>query len=106
MPKLISLYIRHVLIGFGLAAVFVAALLWFDVAHLWHLVSTSDIGFLAVFLLWFSNGIVFAGVQFGIAVTRMSDPEDGSGGRREPRKPMHQPVPVPIKAAKGADQPR
>ncbi|MFT6452502.1 MAG: hypothetical protein ACJA06_002003 [Halocynthiibacter sp.] len=100
MPKLISLYIRHVLIGFALAGVFVAGLLWFDVAHLGHLVSTSDIGILAVFLLWFSNGIVFAGVQFGIAVTRMSGSEDGSGGHRKPRKPVQmaapKPVPVPV----------
>jgi hypothetical protein len=36
---------------------------------------------LAVFLLWFMNGIVFAGVQFGWAVMAMSEPrDDGRGG--------------------------
>ena len=39
MPELIKLYIRNVAIGFCLAAVFVAMLLWFDVQGLWHLVS-------------------------------------------------------------------
>lgn len=81
MPKLIKLYIRNVLIGFAVAAAFVAMLLWFDVMHLWQLVSTSPNGPLAVFLLWFMNGIVFAGVQFGWAVMSMAEPRDnGRGG--------------------------
>lgn len=68
MPKLIRLYITNVLIGFAIAAAFVAMLLWFNLGNLGSLVANSDAGLLAVFLLWFSNGIVFAGVQFGIAV--------------------------------------
>ena len=84
MPRLIRLYIRQVLIGFALSAAFVGALMWFDVARLWSLVSHSDVGPLAVFLLWLFNGIVFAGVQFGIAIMRMADTGDGSGGKRRP----------------------
>ena len=34
MPKLIALYIRSVAIGFGLSAVFLGLMLWFDVAGL------------------------------------------------------------------------
>jgi len=83
MPKLVRLYITHVLIGFAIAATFVAGLLWFNVANLWHLVSHSPSGVLAVFLLWFSNGIIFAGVQFGIAVMNLKDDDgDQGGGRR------------------------
>jgi len=86
MPKLIKLYITHVAIGFGIAAVFVAMLLWFNVANLWHLVSNTEAGMLAVLMLWVSYDIVFAGVQFGIAVMRMKDDDDDDrgGGTRAP----------------------
>ena len=44
MPKLIRLYITHVIIGFVIAGAFVGMLLWFNIANLWHLVSHSDKG--------------------------------------------------------------
>ena len=98
MPKLIAMYIVNVAIGFGLAGVFVGMLLWFDIANLWHLVSHSDKGWLAVLLLWVSNGIVFAGVQFGIAVMRMKDDDDddgpGGGLRQHVMRQDHATVPV------------
>ena len=98
MPKLIRMYIVNVAIGFGLAAVFVGMLLWFNIANLWHLVSHSDKGWLAVLLLWVSNGIVFAGVQFGIAVMRMKDDDDddgpGGGLRQHVMRPDYAPIPV------------
>lgn len=86
MPKLIRLYIVNVLIGFALAAAFVAMLLWFNIANMWHLVSHSDQGILAVLVLWLANGIVFAGVQFAIAVMRLKDDDDDEprGGHRQP----------------------
>ncbi|GGH29957.1 hypothetical protein SAMN05444007_105263 [Cribrihabitans marinus] len=80
MPKLIRLYITHVLIGFGVAALFIGGLLWLNVGNLWHLISTSDIGLMAVFVLWFANGIVFAGVQFALAVMGMAEKKDGPRG--------------------------
>ncbi|WP_026758334.1 hypothetical protein [Sediminimonas qiaohouensis] len=84
MPKLIRLYIKHVLIGFGIAGAFVAMLLYFNVASLWHLVTHSDAGLLAVVVLWFANGIVFAGVQFAIAVMNLKDEDDDDqGGKRD-----------------------
>jgi len=76
MPKLVRLYIRHTLIGFAIAAAFVAALLAFDIANLWHLVTHSDVGVMAVALLVIFNGIVFSGVQFGIAIMRMGASEE------------------------------
>ena len=101
MPKLIRLYIVNVLIGFGIAAAFVGMLLWFDIARLWHLVSTSDKGLLAVFVLWFAHGIVFAGVQFAIAVMKMKDDDDDEprGGLRERvAPPRREPVLVRVPA--------
>lgn len=96
MPKLIRMYITNVLIGFAIAAAFVAMLLYFNLGNLWHLVTHSDQGVLAVVILWFANGIVFAGVQFAIAVMRMKDDDEGNGGgRRDPiRVDMTRLVPV------------
>ncbi len=82
MPKLIRLYIRHSLIGFGLGALFVALLLWFDVAGLWGLVSNDKAALLAVFILWFFNGAPFAAVQFGYAVMNLAERPEGGGGLR------------------------
>ncbi|MGV6847724.1 MAG: hypothetical protein ACWA5A_05030 [Marinibacterium sp.] len=84
MPDVFKIYVRQCLIGFGIAAVFVAVLLWFDVAGLRSLIAGSDIGLMALFMLWFFNGIVFAGVQFGIHVMMMAEREDdGGAGRRQ-----------------------
>ena len=86
MPDLIKMYIRQTAIGFVLSAVFVALLLSMNVVNLWHLVTHSDVGFLAVFLLWLFNGIVFAGVQFGISIMLMKydDDDDDDDDRGHP----------------------
>lgn len=96
MPELIKLYIRHVLIGFAIAAAFVAMLLWFNVMNMWHLISTSDVGLLALVVLWFAHGIVFAGVQFGWAIMAMAEPPKGSGGKRQ--RVFLRPAPVAHRA--------
>ncbi len=83
MPELIKLYIRHVIIGFAIAAAFVGMLLWFNVMNMWHLISTSDVGILALVVLWFAHGIVFAGVQFAIAIMLMAEPTSRGGGKRQ-----------------------
>ena len=82
MPRLIRLYIQQIAIGFGAAAVFVVLLLGFDIAGLRHLVAVSSDGPLTIFLLWMFNGIVFAGVQFAIAIMGMSgdDHDDDDDG--------------------------
>lgn len=96
MPKLVKLYIRNVIIGFAIAGAFVAMLLWFNVMNLWYLVTHSDAGVMAVFLLWFMNGIVFAGVQFAWAVMSMAESKDsGRGGTPV----AHDFKPVPVQAA-------
>lgn len=82
MPALVRLYIRQVAIGFAIAAAFTALLLWFDVAGLRHLVTHTAEGPLAVVLLVVFNGIVFSGVQFGIAVMRLAErPRDDGRGK-------------------------
>ena len=89
MPDLVRLYITHAIIGFALSAVMVAGILWFDVAGLGRLVAASDVGGLAVLMLWLFNGMVFAGVQFAVAIMGMAeddDDDDDDGGHfaREP----------------------
>ena len=83
MPPLVRLYIRSIAFGFALAALFTGLLIGLDVAHLRHLVLSSPMGWLAVVMLVIFNGIVFSGVQFGIAVMRMADPQPPRGGRRQ-----------------------
>ena len=80
MPELVKLYIRNVIIGFGIAAVFVGMLFWFNIMNLWTLVSGSDVALLAILILWFMNGIVFAGVQFGWAVMSLAEKDDTPRG--------------------------
>jgi TRAP-type C4-dicarboxylate transport system permease small subunit len=83
MPKLIRLYIVNVAIGFGIALAFVSALVWMDVANLRHLVMETEMGWLAFAMMVMFNGVVFAGVQFGIAVMRLAEPEEPpQGGKR------------------------
>ncbi len=85
MPKLVRVYIKNVLVGFALSAAFVAALLYMNVGNLWHLISTSDMGWIAVLMLFMFNGIVFAGVQFAFVIMRMEQRDDTpKGGKRQP----------------------
>lgn len=94
MPKLIRLYIVNVAIGFAIAAAFVVGLIWLDVGGLQRLILHSPMGWVAGLMLVMMNGVVFAGVQFAIAVMRMAEPEDTPpGGRRERL------VPAPVPAA-------
>jgi len=108
MPKLVQLYIKNVLIGFAIAAAFVAMLLWFNVMNLWGLVSQSSDGLLAVFLLWFMNGIVFAGVQFAWVIMSMA--EKGQGPRGGTPVAHHSGAqhlePVRVEAQQGSKQAR
>ena len=100
MPELIRLYIRNILLGFLLAVIFTAALVVLDVAHLRHLTLETSGGWLALVLLVVFNTIVFAGVQFAIAIMRMAEPEEGPPrGTRAPVTAA-EPVAVPATAAR------
>lgn len=98
MPKLIALYIRSVAIGFGLSVAFLALMLWQDVANLRHLIFGSDMGLVAAAMVIVFNGIIFAGVQFGIAVMKLADKDDGPrGGLRDLILPeINSQIPIPV----------
>jgi len=107
MPQLVRLYIRNIVFGAGLSAAFVGLLMYFNVANLRHLILSSDIGYIAVALLFTFNTVVFAGVQFAIAVMRMAEDETPPGGGKRDAIPagldkaasmVAVPVPVEPKA--------
>ena len=75
MPRLIRLYIRQCLLGLAVGIGFSMVLVALNVANLGHLVTNVDGGWLAFALLSLFNGLVFAGVQFGITIMRMRDDE-------------------------------
>ncbi len=81
MPNLVRLYIRECLLGFALAILFSMALVILNVANLGHLVSEVEGGWLAFAMLCVFNGIVFAGVQFGITVMRLGGASEGDDDR-------------------------
>ncbi len=104
MPKLVRFYIRHCLIGFGISAVFVGMLLAFDVMNLRHLILNDEAAALAIFVLWFLNGIVFASVQFGYAIMQLAKDDDSKSGGK--RITVHVPRDaVPVRVAAGGRAP-
>ena len=100
MPKLVRLYIRHCLIGYGLSALFVGLIFWFNIGNLWHLVSTSDVGLMATVVFVILNGTVFAGVQFAFAVMSMAEKPQDKGGNG-PGLVAADPVVVPVASRGG-----
>ncbi len=75
MPELIRLYIRQCLLGLAIGIAFSMVLAAANVANIGHLVTNVDGGWLAFALLSLFNGLVFAGVHFGITIMRMNDDE-------------------------------
>ena len=78
-PNLLRLYLRHCAVGFALSAIFVALILWANVGNLTGLILGSDIGWRAVFLLWFFHGTLFGGLQFAVMVMLNVDRDDDDG---------------------------
>ncbi len=97
MTELVRMYIRHCLIGFAIACAFTGGLLFFNVVNLWHLVTHTSGGLIAVVMLVVFNTIVFAGVQFSIAIMRMAEPEPKTP--RGPRAPVVTRIPAQVPAA-------
>ena len=102
MPRIFRFYILHCVIGFAVAGLFVAALLYLNVGNLWHLIKGSDIGLMAVTVFWVLNGIVFAGVQTAISVWAMAERRDNDGQGGTPVAAL---VPAPAKTDRGRIEP-
>ncbi|NCM96254.1 MAG: hypothetical protein AUK60_08775 [Rhodobacteraceae bacterium CG2_30_10_405] len=102
MPKLIRLYLINVAVGFALALAFLALLLWADVAHLRHLVLETNLGWLAGVMMVVGNGMVFSGVQFGIAVMLMAEDDAGPKGGKRQRVALDKPLHAKVAAGQAA----
>lgn len=76
MPLLVRFLLRHALIGVGLGALFVGALVLLDVGRLGTLAGQSASGLVALTVLTCAVGITFGSVQMGFAIMLMSEDED------------------------------
>lgn len=95
MPDHIKLILRHAAYGGVISIVFVAMLLWFNVVNLWHLVTHTADGPLALVVLTVLCWITFGSVQIGIKIMMMTDDDDQGGGKRAP-EPIMDPRAIPI----------
>lgn len=83
MPVAIRFMVLHGLLGFGLAALFVGAVLWSDPGGVGRLILTQG-GLPVIALLWFFTGLTFGSVQIGAAVMLQDGRDDAPrGGRRQ-----------------------
>src|SRR3954451_21183780 len=73
MP-LLRFFALQVAIGFGIAAVFMAALLLADPGGLGTLLLAPSTGLLPPVLLWLLTGLTFGGVQFAAALALAAGP--------------------------------
>lgn len=97
-PDLIKLYIKSCAIGFVLSAVFVGLLLGFDVMGLGGLIARSDMAIVAILMMWVLNGVVFAGVQFAIAIMGMADDDDDDDNDKGRKIPIRIGSPIQVHA--------
>lgn len=95
MPDYIKLILRHAAYGGVIAVVFVATLLWMNVGNLWHLVTHTAEGPLALVVMTLLFWITFGSVQIGIRIMMMGDDDDKGGGKRAP-EPLAIRVPVRV----------
>lgn len=84
VPVAVRFMVLHGLVGFGLATLFVGALLWADPGGVGQLILKQG-GLPVIGLLWFFSGLTLGSVQIGTAVM-LKDGEDDAprGGRRQP----------------------
>lgn len=88
MPPHVLFLARHALIGFAIAALFVGAMVGFDVGGFATLAGKSGAGPLAVAVLTFFLGLTFASVQMGAAIMLLpKDDGDASRGGGSARAP-------------------
>jgi hypothetical protein len=95
IPTAVRFMLLHGLIGFGLSALFVGAVLWADPGGVGRLILREG-GLPVIALLWFFTGLTFGSVQIGAAVMLQDGRDDAPRGGRRQRLPL---VPVPARAA-------
>jgi hypothetical protein len=97
----------HAAIGFGIATLFVTALLLADPGGLGTLLQPARSGLLPVCLLWLFSGLTFGAAQFAIALglASGSEPRGGKGSLSVSPWAALRPARVPV-VARAAGRPR
>lgn len=83
MPPLISLVLRHAVVGLLLALAFTGLVLWTDLAGIRHLVTHTAEGPIALVVFVVLCTITFGSVQIGIRIMALGRDHDADGD--EPR---------------------
>ena len=96
MPHHIRFILRHAALGFGIAFAFVVMLLAFDVAGLWHLVTHTAEGPIALGVLFILCGITFGSAQVGYKIMTMGEDDGEEGGKRDAIR-SYDAIPVPVR---------
>ncbi|BDG72089.1 hypothetical protein [Roseomonas fluvialis] len=92
VPIAVRFMVLNGLVGFGLAAIFVGAVLWADPGGVGRLILREG-GLPVIGLLWFFTGLTFGSVQIGAAVMLQDGRDDAPrGGRRQGVTPVLVPV--------------
>ena len=99
MPAHIRFILRHAAYGVVIALAFVAMLLIFDVGGLWHLVTHTAEGPIAVLMLVVFCTITFGSAQIGYKIMTLGeeDKDDDQGGKRDAVFTLDA-IPVPVRA--------
>ena len=97
MPDHIRFILRHAAFGFVIAAAFVGMLLAFDVAGLWHLVTHTAEGPIALAVLFVLCSITFGSAQVGYKIMTMTDDSDDDQRGRRDGVGTFDAVPVPVR---------
>ncbi|MBW6399609.1 hypothetical protein KPL78_17250 [Roseomonas sp. HJA6] len=97
IPVAVRFMIMHGLIGFGLSALFVAAVLWADPGGVGRLILKHG-GVPVVAMLWFFSGLTFGSVQIGAAIMLRDGRDEPPRGRRLRLQAIPVPVTVPARA--------
>lgn len=97
MPHHIRFILRHAALGFGIAFAFVGMLLAFDVAGLWHLVTHTAEGPIALGVLFILCGITFGSAQVGYKIMTMGDDDDADRGGKRDAIGSYDAIPVPVR---------
>lgn len=98
MPDHIKFILRHAFYGFIIALTFVGMLLYFNVVNLWHLVTHTADGPIAVVMLIVFCTVTFGSVQIGYKIMMMGEEndDDDQGGKRDDL-PIRQAIAIPVR---------
>ncbi len=85
MPAHIKFVIFHAFVGFGISLTFTGLILWFNIGNLWHLVTHTAEGPIAVVMLVIFGTVTFGSAQIGYKIMTMTDDDTPSGGKPAPQ---------------------